>query len=214
MPNGPANGYFWTAWPELEPPWADFRDEGSVWLRLKQPEGPYCVPVIRFWDNGQHFWTADLEHELLQTPPWTETGNRYFVFREPVAGSIPVYRWFDGRRNHFWTTDPKGEDAAEFEFHPEPHGTAAPGVPKFHVYPATHALGENGILIRRYSNLPPKWCVPLVWNGNVVERKTVRARSSAEAKQAVGSTIKFMEGTGMKGVMAGVPEEGACRVSG
>ena len=56
-----------------------------------------------------HFWTCDVNGELLQQPPWVKEGPACFVFSAPntASGIVPFYRFFN--QGHFWTCDPNGE---------------------------------------------------------------------------------------------------------
>lgn len=73
-----------------------------------RPDGSY--PIYRFWSalHTHHFFTmsADERNYIIATWPnvWSYEGVSYYAYRSPVAGTVPLYRfWSDPYQGHVFT---------------------------------------------------------------------------------------------------------------
>lgn len=77
------------------------------------PAATPSVPIYRFWSpqNRTHFFTASAAEKdmILLTYPaatWTYEGVAFRAFPTPVAGTVPLFRFWSPRlRGHFFTAD-------------------------------------------------------------------------------------------------------------
>lgn len=70
------------------------------------------VPVYEWRGRRDVLYTADVQGEGGRRHGLTPGGVAFHVYRDPVPGSVPFYRFFDPRRGvHFYTTHPHAEFA-------------------------------------------------------------------------------------------------------
>src|SRR5436309_1355448 len=76
-------------------------------------------PLYSFYQAASdfHFYTADPVERanLSKVPGWKEYGSMGYVFRQQVAGTVPLYRLTKeefGGTNHFYTIDKSEADNA------------------------------------------------------------------------------------------------------
>jgi hypothetical protein len=118
-----ADQFFWTANQAemetmlLENPHTYQFDGVGFEVMGSAEDDPLLVPLWRFHETttGTHFWTTDEHGEQFLPPfnslPGVREGIAAHVYGAPLAGTLPVYRWWNPLTGvHFWSTDPDGEN--------------------------------------------------------------------------------------------------------
>lgn len=70
-----------------------------------------CVWSFRSETNGEFFYTSDInERNFVHGSSFTYMGVHFFIRKDDVAGTIPVYRVYSNTGRHFWTTSASERD--------------------------------------------------------------------------------------------------------
>src|SRR5439155_22412903 len=71
--------------------------------------------VLRYYGHDDHFYTTGVEHP--EDRGYSEEGSPGYLFDHQVAGTVPFYRYFNGK-DHLYTRD-QGEAVARPDYHDE-----------------------------------------------------------------------------------------------
>ena len=86
----------------------------GIQCRLYTRQVAGSVPLYRYWKSGigDHFYTTN-SHEIRTTNPgvtgnygYVSEGIAGFCFPQASAGRVPLYRYWKGNLDHFYTTNP------------------------------------------------------------------------------------------------------------
>jgi hypothetical protein len=81
---------------------------------------PPTTELYRWYNTGtgDHFYTTDPHGENALTSGYSYEGITGYIGTSPTPGTTALYRWYNGPRpfsanygDHFYTTDPAGENA-------------------------------------------------------------------------------------------------------
>lgn len=140
---------------------------------------PDTKVVYRWYNNKKHFWTDSTdpnkgEGRNLVAQGYHMEGPHWRIFKHKKPGTVPLYRWYDGRGNHFWTRSKTGELLPKPRFHRE----RVQG----YVFPPHHPMDKTLVKVYRFrKGAGKKYCCYIVKDGtgSVYNKKEVYARNES-----------------------------------
>lgn len=76
----------------------------ALYPQLEPP--PQTTRLFRYWGNSDHFYTTSWNELGSGAHGWVYEGIQCYIFPHPVTGTVPLFRYFNGRiTDHFYTTN-------------------------------------------------------------------------------------------------------------